>query len=1210
MKNLKSLILLLIFASCNLLYSQSIDVERVITTNFPTLRAEFRVTDANGDEVRNLNNTDLELKDLGKLTQFSAPTCPPDQARFSLILVFDASGSMDKNISNESNSDPRRIDVIKNVARKFIDQLPEGQFEATLGFFTKTFYQFDVKDFTTDKDALKSDLNKYKPGGGTNYNAAFLGYRDNDEGGAFSLVKKAQYKPVIIFMNDGYHQENQQHLEFKTGTIISKALASNTTIFSLSIGPTSPDPNDTSLDPNSKSKLIDISNSTGGKYYENLLNENQITDIYNQILQSAKGFGTPAPCYIDFESDCNDGEIELTYKGFALPVSDTQIYTIADALKPNLDITNRTFLEINPTLNQPKLVDVTLKAEKNKLTITGFNATPANIFTVSDWGGSAPPFTLQKGETRNIKVRITPTNREFYPGLITFEGTGCSGLEMKPRAGFIFAEDIVFANVNQGDQETKTFTQRFCNLTDEPIKINSIAVTGGADKNDFGITTKNPTLAPGECLDIEASFRPSDQGDRVATYTVKTDKGDFEAALKGGGAGKPQISSTAPKFADVNCTNAKSSIIVVVKNDGPVDLTISNIALQDATHFTYTGPATLVIPAKSSNNVAVTVDFTPQAIGVQSTNLVFTNDSDNNPYSVKLEGEMLKLDYSTSKINLDFGTICANPGQPITLELDLTNLSGFGYKVNAVSNIPQFKTNLASYDISSGTAKVIVSFEANANNTYNGTITFTSECGNVVKVVNVVGRINSPEVADLTKVINAVVGSSQTNQVDIINPNTAPFDVVDAFVGDLSGNPLPEFSVSATAFTVPGSDKYVLDVTYTPNPANPVQISGLLYLVVVDPCNVTLKNIKIDGKPDLSVAELVVNNSKDYIGNITMINTILTGAGTFASSGTDKVVFTLQYDNTLLEPQGGTPISANEVSYTITVPNPFTGFVSFSMPFKVLNGLPTTFTDLIVTKVEALNNANEPTAGVNVTNGRFSLILADGKVETYNMAASPGDEFEIILDIKDDDNNLDNILHKDLKVKLEYNFTVMQPKDGKFTILTGDRAEMDITASIDYTDRRAKENQIQSTFGFVKIPMIAKLGNAQTSPVTIKSVEVLSDGVAEFALDTATFTLTGICEEGGKLRLFTLSELMPAINVLENPMQSNTEVTMTTVEKGTHTVTLLDVKGNKTIVDIRNVTMEGSYIISLQVDKLLTGSYFIMYETPTQKFFQKFIILK
>ncbi|MER3328468.1 MAG: VWA domain-containing protein, partial [Candidatus Kapaibacterium sp.] len=189
-------------------------------------------------------------------------------------------------------------------------------FEATMGYFAKEFIQYDVRDFTTDKDLLKSDLNNYVAGGGTNYNAAFLGAKPAYTGGAFSLVAEAQYKPVIIFMTDGYHQENPNHLEIKSGIISSKASQTNTTIFSLSIGPTSPDPDDSSLDINSKETLKGLSRATGGDYYENLLDEQEVADIYSKILQSAQGFGTPAPCYLDFESDCNDGEIELTYSGF------------------------------------------------------------------------------------------------------------------------------------------------------------------------------------------------------------------------------------------------------------------------------------------------------------------------------------------------------------------------------------------------------------------------------------------------------------------------------------------------------------------------------------------------------------------------------------------------------------------------------------------------------------------------------------------------------------------------------------------------------------------------------------------------------------------------------------------------------------------------------------------------------------------------------
>lgn len=1209
MKNIKILIYLLLFTCSNMGFAQSIEIERVVTTNFPTLRAEFRVKDAGGVEIRNLSNLDLQLKDLGINTPFTSPTCPPDQARFSLILIFDASGSMDNNISNESSDPPSRHTVIKNVAKQFIDQLPEGQFECAIGVFSKEFDYNQLQRFTTDKDSLKQAAD-YRLINATNYNAGFLGYNENDEGGAFGLVKDAQYKPVIVFMTDGFHQENAKHGAIKDGTIIAKAKATNTTIYSLAIGPISPDPSDTSLDPLSKSKLKNISTATGGDYYENLLNEQQVADIYSNILQSAQGFGTPAPCYIDFESDCNDGEIELTYTGFNPAVSDTKEYIISDELKPNLDITKRSFLEINQALNVAKDFDVTIKAEKNKLTITGFNAAPANIFAVSNWGGSAPPFTLNKGDSRVIKVSIKPENREFYGGTINFEGSGCSGLTMTPRAGFIFAEDIVFANVNQGDQETKTFTQRFCNLTDEPLKLSNILVSGGAHQSDFGVTSQTKTLAPGECIDIEATFRPTDQGDREALYTVKTDKGDFEAKLKGGGAGKPQIAATAATFADVNCVNPRSTITVEVRNDGPVELNITNIALQDATNFTYTGPATLKVPANSTNNVDVTVDFTPQANGIQTTNLIFTNDSDNSPYNVKLEGKMLAVEYNISEPNHNFGEICGNIGNPATKTVTLSNVSSFGYNVNVTSNLPEFTTNLTSYDLTSGTAVVTINFESGVNNTYNGVITFTSECGNVKKSINVTGSINSPEVQSQSVSIAAVIGTGETKTVDITNPNAAPYNVVDAYVGDAAMNPIPEFNVSATSFTVPGNGTYKLDVTYTPNASNPVDKSGILYLVINQPCNVTLDDITVEGKPTLSIASLsIADDNKDYIGRITTIPVTLSGLGGFLSSSTSSVEFTVQFDDALLSPLNGTAIGVNQVSHKFNLNSPFTGTQTYNMQFKVLNGLPTTTTSLSFTKADALNSGGTQSAGLNTDNGQFDLILVKGEATTEALSASPGENFTLPVYILDKNDNLDELLHKDLRIVIQYNYTVMQPTDRPHTVISDDIAELDITGEIKFT-QTPKVNQTQAQFAFANIPMIAKLGNKQVTEIAIKSVDVLSGGVADFVLDTTEFTLTGVCEEGGHLRLFTLSEITPSIKLIQNPIVSSTSIELSTVEKGMHNVSVFDMIGNKINLDARNITSEGSYSIPFGIETLNTGYYLIYFETPTQEFYKKIAIIK
>jgi hypothetical protein len=1209
MNKLNFLILTLLMISVRGLFSQSIDIERIVTDNYPNLRAEFRVLDASDDEVRNLNANDFDLTDLGVATQFTAPTCPPDQSRFSLILIFDASSSMDKNISDESNSAPSRHQVIKNVAKTFIDQLPDGQFEAAVGVFSKDFRYDQLQRFTTDKDLLKQATD-YNLVNATNYNAGFLGYRENNEGGAFGLVKDAQYKPVIIFMTDGYHQSNQQHGDIEVGIINQKASETNTTIYSLTIGPTQPDPNDFSLDQNSKAKLKSISVASGGEYFENLLSESDVQSIYSQILRDAEGFGTPAPCYIDFVSDCNDGEIMLTYNGFGLPVSDTEAYTIADELKPNLDIDERTFLEVNLPLNQATEIDVVIKAEKNFLEITGFNSTPANIFTISDWGGAAPPFSLAKDETRTIKVEINPDNREFFGGNITFEGTGCSGLTMTPRAGFIFAEDILFGSVNQGEQKTETFTQRFCNLTDEPLDIERIIMTGGTNQGDFAVTSQNTTVAPGECIDIEALFAPSEQGEREGEYTVITDKGDFTAMMKGGGAGRPEISGVAPEFADVNCISPTSTITVDVTNNGPVDLNISNIQLADDTHFNITGSTLFTVGANSTNSSDLVVEFNPQAVGTHTTDLIITNDSDNSPYNITISGEMIEIDYSVSTVNIDFGTICANEGNPITEQIELTNLNSFGYSVSASANLPVFDTDAISYDISSGTATVDITFESANNGTYVGFVTFVSECGNIERIINVMGEINSPEVIDVSEVIPSVVGSSEIKTVTITNPNPEDFDVVNAFIGDAAQTPLTEFSLSNTSFTVPGNGTYNLDVRYTPDANNAVELDGFLYLNVEQPCDVTLNNVLIKGVPDLAVANLTAANTSDYIGATTMLNIDVTGSPEFNASGSTKIEFTLQYDENMLNPLTGTKSGTNEVSYVIDLPTPFPGALSFAPEFEVLNSLPVTQSDLVLLSSRAINDNNQVTASVVNTDGIFSIIIAEADVSSNDLSAKPGEEFDLPIYLDDEDSDLDELLHNEITLTVQYNFTVMQPVDLPFTVVGQDRAEFELTSAINYTNE-TKLGTTQAQLPFATVRMLAKLGNTIQSPIEITAADITSGGIADLTLDTKTFTLEGVCEEGGSLRLFTLTEIEPSITLNQNPVSNKIELTVSTIESGEHKITLFDMVGNAIELDSRSINTSGqSYSIEYETANLQSGMYIVIFDTPTQSFNESIMIVK
>jgi hypothetical protein len=383
-----------------------------------------------------------------------------------------------------------------------------------------------------------------------------------------------------------------------------------------------------------------------------------------------------------------------------------------------------------------------------------------------------------------------------------------------------------------------------------------------------------------------------------------------------------------------------------------------------------------------------------------------------------------------------------------------------------------------------------------------------------------------------------------------------------------------------------------------------------LYLVVNQPCSTTLENITVEGKPTLSIANLsIANDNQDYIGRITTIPVTLNGQTGFLSSGTNSIEFTVQFDESILSPTNGTLIGTNQVSHQFNLNSPFTGTQTYDMQFEVLNGLPTNTTPLSFTKADALNSGGSQSAGLNTSDGKFDLILVKGEATTEELSASPGQNFTLPVYILDENDNLDEQLHKDLRIVIQYNYTVMQPTDRTHTIVSEDIAELDITGEIQFT-QSPKVNQTQAQFAFANIPMIAKLGNKQVSDIAIKSVDVLSGGIADFVLDTTEFTLTGVCEEGGHLRLFTLSEIEPSIKLVQNPIVSSTSIELSTVESGNHSVSVFDMLGNKISLDERNVSSEGSYMVPFGIETLNTGYYLIYFQTPTQEFYKKIAIIK
>jgi hypothetical protein len=230
----------------------------------------------------------------------------------NIVLVMDVSGSM------EDSKSKGRMRMAKEAADTIVDTLTAADSFAVIAFSSEA-YQLGGTDLlieanSTNKDRLKAEINQLKPGGATNFRAAFTT--------AFDAIEKSLDKegtlstgPIaILFMTDGEIGENPYNTtkEEETKNVIdlvkvrTTKLSEKVTIFTYSLGGGA-----------DKNVTKNISCSTGGiwtpvedcgnlvgtmsSYYQlfALGNQNAVAwvDTYKFIFRGVMGTTVSVPVY-------------------------------------------------------------------------------------------------------------------------------------------------------------------------------------------------------------------------------------------------------------------------------------------------------------------------------------------------------------------------------------------------------------------------------------------------------------------------------------------------------------------------------------------------------------------------------------------------------------------------------------------------------------------------------------------------------------------------------------------------------------------------------------------------------------------------------------------------------------------------------------------------------------------------------------------------
>ncbi len=393
--------LLLFMTYTPTVFSQSLTVFDIDASAYPVMRAKFYAFDASGNQLTGIAPSDLQLRENGIDRTVTRVSCPPVSLPLSISSVL----TIDKSSSMEGAG----IQVAKAAARAWIGVLSLGRSECAVTSFDDRAVV--NQDFTTDRTALLKALDELRLGIDNDFDAAFL----NPPGGALEVCKRGQHKKVILFLSDGIATM------LKETEIIAEARRQNVTIHAVMV------------DTPTEQSVRNICFGTGGLYFEHITTEAEATDIILRILQSAQG---GAPCEMEWMSAGCDTTRTLEMMLYNPLAAASTHYVLSSSMLPGILYTPSRYLrfgEVAPgTVSEQQIV---LTGQGSAQSINRVSVNNPR-FSILDYGGSPPPFTLGAGQSRTLTVQYAPVDSSYAFCRIEVEGDACHGTSFYAYGGW------------------------------------------------------------------------------------------------------------------------------------------------------------------------------------------------------------------------------------------------------------------------------------------------------------------------------------------------------------------------------------------------------------------------------------------------------------------------------------------------------------------------------------------------------------------------------------------------------------------------------------------------------------------------------------------------------------------------------------------------------------------------------------------------------
>ncbi|PKL78481.1 MAG: hypothetical protein CVV25_11360 [Ignavibacteriae bacterium HGW-Ignavibacteriae-4] len=366
--------------------AQYFDVFDIDTSDYPIMKAKFLSFKLNGERILNHSISDFEITENGEPRDVISVSCnKPEPRPISVCLMVDTY---------------KHIELARFGASRFVDYLAMPQNELGITYMDRRPLVY--QDFTESKQKAIEKSKTIPPAPGyTQVEKIFF----DDYAGGIKLIKdRTTQNRVLIYISD-LHCPN---LKINEQKLFEEIYNNDIRVYTLLLRTT----DYTRL-------FARIAKESNGKVFENISSNSEIENIFKHISYLEQN----DTCFITWKSTlpCKN-IVNLSIKNKITNIVKHNRYYLDENELPTLEIKPKyiRFGEVTPGNTVDTTIELT--SINHDLQIMSTNFSPIEPFSILE----TFPISIQKGETKRINIRFSPTDSLLTYSKLEFITDYCS----------------------------------------------------------------------------------------------------------------------------------------------------------------------------------------------------------------------------------------------------------------------------------------------------------------------------------------------------------------------------------------------------------------------------------------------------------------------------------------------------------------------------------------------------------------------------------------------------------------------------------------------------------------------------------------------------------------------------------------------------------------------------------------------------------------